>query len=273
MSAIPQTTSPATATGGLLTARGLHKSFGGNHAVNGADLDVAEGTITALIGPNGAGKSTAVNLFSGLLPPDSGQVHLAGEDVTGWPSHRIAQRGLIRTFQLSRELQGLTVLENLLVTPIDQKGESLVNIFLRPRAVRREERGNVERAIAILQDYGLYHVRDNWARALSGGQKRLLELARAVMAQPRILLLDEPMAGVNPALVDQIGDHILKLRDDGITVLMIEHNLAVVERVCDHVIVMAEGRTLATGRMSDLRQNAEVVHAYLGGVLDARLDS
>jgi ABC-type branched-subunit amino acid transport system ATPase component len=264
---------PATTTTAVLSGHDLRKSFGGNRAVNGADLTIAEASITALIGPNGAGKSTVVNLFSGLLPPDSGQVRLVGEDVTGWPSHRIAKRGLIRTFQLSRELQGLTVLENLLVTPINQLGESLVNIFLRPRAVRRQERANVERATEILHDYGLYHVRGNWARQLSGGQKRLLELARAVMAQPRVLLLDEPMAGVNPALVDQIGAHILKLKSDGITVLMIEHNLGVVERICDHVIVMAEGRTLATGRMSDLRENAQVVHAYLGGVLDARLDS
>ncbi|MGB9183967.1 MAG: ABC transporter ATP-binding protein [Solirubrobacteraceae bacterium] len=262
-----------TRTTAALAGRDLHKAFGGNRAVNGAEVVVSEGSITALIGPNGAGKSTVVNLVSGLLAPDGGRVELGGEDVTGWPSHRIAQRGLIRTFQLSRELQGLTVLENLLVTPRNQKGESLVNIFLRPRSVRREERVNVERATKILHDYGLYPLRGNWARQLSGGQKRLLELARAVMAEPKVLLLDEPMAGVNPALVEQIGEHILKLKSDGITVLMIEHNLGVVERICDHVIVMAEGRTLATGRMSELRENREVVHAYLGGVLDARLDS
>lgn len=261
-----------TTTTAVLSGHDLHKAFGGNHAVNGADLAVSQGSITALIGPNGAGKSTVVNLFSGLLPPDSGQVRLVGADVTGWPSHRIARRGLIRTFQLSRELQGLTVLENLLVTPIDQLGESLVSIFLRPGAVRRQERSHVEPATEILHDYGLYHVRGNWARQLSGGQKRLLELARAVMAGPKVLRLDEPMAGVNPALVEQIGEHILRLKSDGITVLMIEHNLGVVERICDHVIVMAEGRTLATGRMSDLRGNTEVVQAYLGGVLDARLD-
>jgi ABC-type branched-subunit amino acid transport system ATPase component len=125
----------------------------------------------------------------------------------------------------------------------------------------------------ILSDFGLYHVRDNWARELSGGQKRLLELARAVMAGPRVLLLDEPMAGVNPALIDQLGEHIIRLKTDGVTILMVEHNLGVVERICDHVVVLAEGRTLATGRMSELRENAAVVKAYLGGVLDARLDS
>ncbi len=272
MSPASMATSSATTTTAALSGRDLHKSFGGNRAVNGADLTISEGSITALIGPNGAGKSTVVNLFSGLMAPDSGRVQLDGEDVTSWPSHRIARRGLIRTFQLSRELQGLTVLENLLVTPIDQIGESLLSIFLRPGAVRREERAHVERAVEILQDYGLYHVRGNWARELSGGQKRLLELARAVMARPKVLLLDEPMAGVNPALVDQIGEHILRLKSSGITVLMIEHNLGVVERICDHVIVMSEGRTLAAGRMSDLRANADVVQAYLGGVLDARLD-
>ncbi len=256
-----------------LAARDLHKAFGGNRAVDGATVEIPAGSITALIGPNGAGKSTMVNLFSGSLAPDAGSIHLTGDDVGGWPSHRIAQRGLIRTFQLSREFGGLTVLENLLVTPSGQAGESLINIFVRPRTVRRVERENVERATAILDDYGLYAVRHNWARQLSGGQKRLLELARAVMASPRVLLLDEPMAGVNPALVDQLAEHIIALNAEGVTILMIEHNLGVVERICGHVIVMAQGRTLATGLMSELRENPAVVSAYLGGVLDARLDS
>lgn len=263
-----QTQSPSA-----VACEGLRKSFGGVAAVNGATFEVPQGRVTALIGPNGAGKSTVVNLMSGFLAADAGSVFIAGTDASGWPSHRVAQRGLIRTFQLSRELQGLTVLENLLVTPINQPGESLINIYFRPGLVRRQERAHIERALSILDDYGLTQVRDNWARELSGGQKRLLELARAVMASPKLLLLDEPMAGVNPALVDQIGDHIRRLNDDGVTVLMVEHNLGVVERICDHVVVLAEGRTLATGRMSELRENPEVVRAYLGGVLDARLDS
>ncbi|HEY5231185.1 MAG TPA: ABC transporter ATP-binding protein [Acidothermaceae bacterium] len=270
MTAAPAASTPPV---NVLTCRNLRKSFGGKVAVDGAEIDVPQGIVTALIGPNGAGKSTVVNLFSGFMVPDAGVVQLDGVDITSWPSHRIARRGLIRTFQLSRELQGLTVLENLLVTPTNQIGESLKNIYFRPGKVRRQERQHVERANEILNDYGLYGVRDNWARALSGGQKRLLELARAVMAQPRVLLLDEPMAGVNPALVEQIGAHILKLKSDGVTVLMVEHNLGVVERICDHVVVLAEGRTLATGRMSELRSNAAVVQSYLGGVLDARLDS
>ncbi len=256
-----------------LTCRNLRKSFGGKVAVDGAQIDVPQGLVTALIGPNGAGKSTVVNMFSGFMQPDAGTIQLDEIDVTGWASHRIARRGLIRTFQLSRELQGLTVLENLLVTPTNQLGESLKNIYFRPGKVKQQEREYLERACQLLNDYGLYEVRANWARELSGGQKRLLELARAVMAQPRVLLLDEPMAGVNPVLVDQIGAHILKLKSDGVTVLMVEHNLGVVERICDHVVVLAEGRTLATGRMSDLRSNPAVVQSYLGGVLDARLDS
>ena len=251
---------------------GIRKAFGGHTAVDGATFSVPRGKISALIGPNGAGKTTVVSIMSGALPSDAGTVMIGGVDATGWPSHKVARLGLIRTFQLSRELGGLTVLENLLVTPASQAGESLFNIYFRPRLVRREERANVARALDILNTYGLYELRDNWARELSGGQKRLLELARAVMARPRLLLLDEPMAGINPALIDQIGEHILGLKTSGVSVLMVEHNLAVVERICDHVLVLAEGRTLAAGRLSELRDNTDVVRAYLGGVLDARLD-
>lgn len=251
----------------------VSKSFLGVKAVNGATFDVPQGQITALIGPNGAGKTTVVTIISGAMACDSGSVHVGSTDVTGWPNHRIARLGLIRTFQLSRELGGLTVLENLLVAPKAQAGESLVNIFFRPRLMRREERRNIEQAKEILQRYGLYELRDNRARALSGGQKKLLEIARAVMASPSVLLLDEPMAGVNPALIDRIGEYILDLKRQGMTILMVEHNLNIVETICDHVIVLAEGRTLATGRLSELRSNVEVVRAYLGEVLDARIDS
>lgn len=251
----------------VLIARGLQKAFGGVQAVADGTFAVPRGQITALIGPNGAGKSTVVNMLGGSLPADSGTILLDGRTVTGWPANRMAGAGLIRTFQLSRELGRLTVLENLLVTPQHQLGESLLNIFFRPGAIRAQERAHVERALGILDTYGLYDLRDNYARELSGGQKRLLELARAVMASPRILVLDEPMAGINPALIDRIGEHILALPDQGVTVLMVEHNLGVVERISTHVIVMAEGRTLATGRMAELRAMPEVVQAYLGGEL------
>jgi neutral amino acid transport system ATP-binding protein len=175
----------------------------------------------------------------------------------------------MRTFQLSRELGGLTVLENLLVAPAQQAGESFVNLFFRPGLIRAQEREHAEQALELLEVYGLYDLRDSRASELSGGQKKLLEIARAVMASPKILLLDEPMAGVNPALIERIGGYIVDLKESGVTVLMIEHNLNVVEQICDYVIVLAEGRTLATGRLSELRQNAEVVKAYLGEVIDA----
>ena len=250
-----------------LSCTGLHKSFGGVQAVRGATFTVPAGQICALIGPNGAGKSTAVNLMSGVLPADSGQVWLDGTDISGWPANRTAQAGLIRTYQLSREFGRLTVLENLMVAPLNPAGESLLNIFFRPGRVRAQERRNLGRALDTLSTFGLYDLRDSYADELSGGQKRLLELARSVMASPRVLLLDEPMAGINPALIDKIGEHILGLAGDGVTVLMVEHNLAVVERICDHVIVMAEGATLATGRMSQLRADPAVIRAYLGGAL------
>jgi ABC-type branched-subunit amino acid transport system ATPase component len=252
-----------------LRCEGITKAFQGVHAVNGAGFDVAEGQITALIGPNGAGKTTVVNILSGAMQCDGGREFIGETEVTNWPSHRIARLGLLRTFQLSRELGGLTVLENLLTAPAGQAGESLVNVLLRPGLIRSQERENADRALHVLEIYGLYSHRDTRARELSGGQKKLLEIARAVMASPKILLLDEPMAGVNPALIELIGGYILDLKQSGVTVLMIEHNLNVVEKICDDVIVLAEGRTLATGRLSELRQNTEVVKAYLGEVIDA----
>lgn len=250
-----------------LACSGLVKAFGGVQAVRGATFSVPEGHVCALIGPNGAGKSTAVNLIAGTMPADDGRVRLGETDVTGWPANRIARAGLIRTYQLSREFGRLTVLENLMVAPAEQPGESLLSVFFRPGRVRAAEREHLERALQTLHTFGLYDLRDSYASDLSGGQKRLLELARSVMAGPRVLLLDEPMAGVNPALIDRIGEHILRLREQGVTVLMVEHNLGVVERICDLVIVMAEGATLATGTMRELRDDPAVVRAYLGGAL------
>jgi len=253
----------------ILRVENITKSFLGVNALNGATFDVPKNKITALIGPNGAGKTTLVNILSGATKSDSGKTYLGSVDVTNWESYKIARLGLMRTFQLSRELGGLTVLENLLVAPKVQAGESLVNIFFRPRLLRREERQNIERATEILATYGLYDLRDNRARELSGGQKKLLEISRGVMAAPTIFLLDEPMAGVNPALIERIGGYILDMKRQGMTVLMVEHNLNVVEKICDFVIVLAEGRTLATGRLSELRANQEVVQAYLGEVINA----
>jgi ABC-type branched-subunit amino acid transport system ATPase component len=262
-------TTPTGGEGPILRCEGITKAFGGVNAVNGATFDVPRNKITALIGPNGAGKTTVVNILSGAMKSDSGTVHLGSVDVTNMDRAKIARLGLMRTFQLSRELGGLSVLENLLVAPKVQAGESIFNIFFRPRLVKREERQNIERATEILRTYGLYDLRDNRARELSGGQKKLLEISRGVMASPSVFLLDEPMAGVNPALIERIGGYILDMKAQGVTVLMIEHNLNVVERICDNVIVLAEGKTLATGKLSELRQNKEVVTAYLGEVINA----
>jgi ABC-type branched-subunit amino acid transport system ATPase component len=273
MTADAPSSTPKTSEAPILSCQGIEKSFLGVKAVNGATFDVTKGMITALIGPNGAGKTTVVNILSGAMKSDAGHMQIGGEDVTNWDNAKIARKGLMRTFQLSRELGGLTVLENLLVAPKNQAGEKLFDIFFCPGRVKREERTNIERAAGILQTYGLYELRDARAKELSGGQKKLLEIARGVMASPSILLLDEPMAGVNPALIDRIGGHILDLKNQGVSILMIEHNLNVVEKICDNVIVLAEGKTLATGKLSELRANPEVVQAYLGEVIDASTHS
>ncbi|WP_276938539.1 ABC transporter ATP-binding protein [Ferrimicrobium acidiphilum] len=250
----------------ILSVVALEKSFGGVQAVRGAEFDVQEGSITALIGPNGAGKSTVVNLIAGALHPDAGHVHFQGAEITGRKPFQVARHGLIRTFQISREYPALTVLENLMVSPLNQTGEHLLTALFRRGRYKQEERDLVEKAVQILDDFGLYAMRDEYARNLSGGQKRLLELARAVMADPKMLILDEPMAGINPALISRIGEHMLRLKEEsGYTFLMVEHNLDVVERICDHVVVLAVGRTLARGTMAELRMDTEVVSAYLTG--------
>jgi len=254
----------------ILGIQDVSHAFGGVRAVDHCSFTIEKGSISAVIGPNGAGKTTLVNLVSGALKPREGHVRFAGTDIAGWSRHRIAQQGLIRTFQISREWGGMTVLENMLVTPPHQQGERLVNALFHPAVGKAEDRQHGETALEVLNTFGLYPLRDEYARNLSGGQKRLLELARAVMARPTLLLLDEPLAGVNPVLIDRIIGHIQDLNKSGITFLLVEHNLDVVERLCDHVVVMALGKTLATGRMSDLRQNAEVVQAYLGGTLNER---
>lgn len=254
----------------ILEVEAVHHSFGGLQAVDGCSFTIRRGALAAVIGPNGAGKSTVINVISGAAPMQRGRVRFDGVDISGWAPHRIARRGLTRTFQISRELGSLTVIENLLVAAPDQQGESLWNALFRPGIGLRQDRELVIQALDVLDTFGLYEVRNDYASTLSGGQKRLLELARAVMARPRAMLLDEPMAGINPALIDRLGSHIQRLNAEGITFVLVEHNLEVVERICDQVVVMAEGRTLATGVMADLRRHPEVVTAYLGGELVER---
>lgn len=251
--------------GALLEGSGLRKAFGGVAAVDGVSIAVPAGSIGGLIGPNGAGKTTLFNLLAGSLPPDGGQVRFDGRDITRWPPHRIARLGLTRTFQLARELDRLTVLENLLLADPDQPGERLAAVFLRPRLVRKAQAEAVGRARAVLELVGLGGREDVLARDLSGGQKKLLELGRALMSGARMILLDEIGAGVAPTLLGHLCGVIQRLnREHGKTFLLIEHNMGVIGRLCDHVTVMAAGQVLTQGRFDEVRRDARVVGAYLG---------
>lgn len=249
----------------ILRVEHIVHAFGGVNAVDDCTLSVPANQITALIGPNGAGKSTLINVVSGFYPHQKGTVVFDDHDISRWPPYRIGLHGMIRTFQISRGYGAMTVLENMMVPPRKQAGESLVNAIFRPGLVVEDEKRHLAKALDILNTFGLYDKREEYARNLSGGQKRLLEMARALMADPTLLLLDEPMAGVNPALADQLAQHIVDLKGTGITFLLVEHNLGIVDQICDHVIVMANGRALATGTMAQIRGNQEVVQAYLGG--------
>jgi neutral amino acid transport system ATP-binding protein len=251
--------------GPLLTVRDLHREFGGVRAVTGASFEVPGGGITGLIGPNGAGKSTVLNVIAGSIKPTSGKIAYREQDITALPPYKLARRGIIRTFQLSSEFAQLTVLENLLVAAPGQRGETLWQAALGKRYWRAQERAVVQRARELLTRFDMTAKEDEYAGNLSGGQKRLLELMRGLMAEPALLLLDEPMAGVNPSLARRIEQHLLDLCGEGLTMLMIEHELAVVERLCDPVIVMAQGRVIAQGSMADVRTDREVLDAYLIG--------
>jgi ABC-type branched-subunit amino acid transport system ATPase component len=249
----------------ILEVVDLVKHYGGVRAVDGVSFSVERGTITGLIGPNGAGKSTALNVIGGFLPPDSGHVLLDGEDVTGQAMHRLARRGLVRTFQMARVFGGLTAIENLLVAVPVQRGESALGIFGGKRVWGKQESDAVERAREMLQAFGMQDKADEYARNLSGGQKRAVETMRALMTEPKLLLLDEPMAGLSPSLSRQLEDMFLKLTSDGLTLLLVEHSLDTVERICSKVVVMAQGKILAEGRMTELRARKEVQDAYVIG--------
>lgn len=250
----------------MITVDKIVKRFGGIRAVDGCSLHVARGSITGLIGPNGAGKSTLFNIIAGLLKPDQGTVSLDGEDVTGWPAHRLFGKGLARTFQIAHEFGHMTVLENLMAVPAGQSGERIVNTWLRWSAVRREEAAIRARAEEVLAQLRIDHVKNELAGNLSGGQKKLVELARTMMWQPKIVLLDEIGAGVNRTLLSEIAGEIERLnRDHDYTFFVIEHDMDLITRLCSPVIVMAEGRVLMQGSMQEIRQNAQVIEAYLGG--------
>ena len=248
----------------LLTVEGVTHRFGGVTAVDNCTWSLPSGLVAAIIGPNGAGKSTLINIVAGALSLQKGRVRFDGTDISRWSPHRVAQRGLVRTFQVARVFEQLTVIENMLLASQRQPGESLFNAIFRPGRGRKFERNQLSRARELIDTFELTRLRNSYASELSGGQKRLLELARAMMADPKLLLLDEPMAAINPALVERISAHLLEMRKWGVTLLLIEHNLSVVEELCDWVTVMAEGRVLASGTMAELRQHPEVISAYLG---------
>jgi branched-chain amino acid transport system ATP-binding protein len=248
----------------LLSIRGVEKRFGGLRALDGVSLEVARGSITGLIGPNGAGKTTLFDVVSGLLPPDAGQIRLGAHRLDGRPAHEIARLGVARTFQIPRPLARLSVLDNLRLYAKDQCGERLWGLVARRRDIAREEAAITERARAILELTDLAHQRDTPAGNLSGGQKKLLELARALMGDPALILLDEPGAGVNPTLMRSLVAAIRALSARGVTVLLIEHDMDLVTELCDPVIVMAEGRRLVEGSIAQIRRDPRVLEAYLG---------
>ncbi|MET4129780.1 ABC transporter ATP-binding protein [Roseovarius sp. MBR-6] len=254
----------------LLQARGMSRRFGGVQAVREMSLDVDRGSVTGLIGPNGAGKSTLFNLLSGVVRADAGEVRLNGQDVTRLAPWRRARLGMIRTFQLAREFQRMTVLENLMLAPQAQLGERLLPIFLRRGAVRAQEAEVYRRACEVMDIATLSHLRDDYAGDLSGGQKKLLELARALMIDCDLILLDEPGAGVNPALMNTLTDMIRRLnRDHGKSFLIVEHDMDMIAQLCDPVVVMTQGSLLTSGHFDDLRRDPAVIEAYLGRAADA----
>ena len=250
----------------LLTLSGVTKSFGSLRAVDGANFSVASGSLTALIGPNGAGKTTSFNLIAGTERPDRGEILFDGRSIAGLAPDQIFRLGLARTFQVPRPFANMTVLENLMLAPRHQLGERFANNWFMPSRVRQQEQSLRERAAQVLETCALADKSSDLAGALSGGQQKLLELARVLMIDPRLILLDEPAAGVNPALLETLIDRVRFLNRQGITFLLIEHNMDMVMRLCDPVIVMAQGQVLVQGTPAQVREDPRVIDAYLGEV-------
>ena len=249
----------------MIEVHDLHKHFGGFRAVDGASLTIRQGSITGLIGPNGAGKTTLFNVIAGRLPPTSGRVTMAGEDITGLPPHELFHKGLLRTFQIAHEFSSMTVRENLMMVPPNQAGESIWSAWVSRRRIRQEEAALARKADEVLDFLTISHVADERAGNLSGGQKKLLELGRTMMVDARIVFLDEVGAGVNRTLLNTIADAIVRLnRERGYTFCVIEHDMDFIARLCDPVIVMAQGKVLAEGSAQDIMRNEAVIEAYLG---------
>lgn len=249
----------------MIVVENLHRHFGGFRAVDGASLEIRTGSITGLIGPNGAGKTTLFNVVAGRLPPTSGRVLMDGEDITGLPPHELFHKGLLRTFQIAHEFGSMTCLENLMMVPAHQKGESLWNAWFNRRAVAAEEARLRDKAREVLDFLTISHLADQKASQISGGQKKLLELGRTMMVDAKIVFLDEVGAGVNRTLLNTIGDAIVRLnKERGYTFCVIEHDMDFIGRLCDPVIVMAEGKVLAQGTVDQVKNDERVIEAYLG---------
>ncbi len=248
----------------ILVADGVSRSFGGLKAVDVEHLELPRGLITGLIGPNGAGKTTFFNLMTGFDKPDTGRWYFDGVDVSGKPAHKVARQGMVRTFQLTKSLTRLTVLENMKLAAVDQKGERFLPSLFKPIWGSQEDEIE-ERAMELLARFKLADKKDDFAGVLSGGQRKLLEMARALMVDPKLVMLDEPMAGVNPALTQSLLVHVKALRDMGMTVLFVEHDMDVVMDISDWVVCMAEGKIIAEGPPRSIGQNKAVIDAYLGG--------
>ena len=249
----------------MIFVKNLSKHFGGIKAVNNASLSISKGSITGLIGPNGAGKTTLFNVIAGVYPPSQGKVFLDDEDITKLPPHELFNRGLMRTFQIAHEFSSLTVRENLMMVPENQSGERLIDIWIRPSKIKLEEEKIAEKANNVMDFLQLSALANEFAGNLSGGQKKLLELGRTMMVEPKIVFLDEVGAGVNRTLLSTIGDAMLRLnRDLGYTFCMIEHDMEFISKLCDPVIVMAEGAVLAEGSANEIKKNNSVIEAYLG---------
>ena len=249
----------------MLEVKSLEKNFGGIRAVDDCTLEVRKESITGLIGPNGAGKTTLFNLVTGFHKPDGGEILFNGERIDGLSPHEIARKALCRTFQIPRELKEMTVLENLMLVPGNQAGERIWNTWFFPGRVRRQEREIRRKAEEVLEFVELIHLKDAYAKNLSSGQKKLLELARTLMADPEMILLDEPGAGVNRSLMKKLVDNIHKLRSQGKTFFVIEHDMNLITDLCERVIVMSKGKELVEGTFEEIKTDDRVIEAYLGG--------
>lgn len=254
----------------ILSIKDAKKGFGGILAVDGCSLTVNEGTIVGLIGPNGAGKSTLFDLISGFVRPDAGSIVFQEKEIIGLPAHKIARLGIIRTFQIPRALMRMTVMENMMLGAQGQIGEKICSPIIRWQKVKNEEKRIEKKAEDILKFFDLLRMRDEYAGSLSGGQKKMLEMARALMADPKLLLLDEPFAGVNPSLADRLIERIKALKEKGLTIMIIEHAIPYVIALSDEVYVLNKGTVLAHGRPEEVISDRRVFEAYLGAGSDAQ---